>query len=613
MKTQTDLDKKLVLSLSKARIPGLRQLKYINHYLSRKEFWLFYSSLALLTLSTVFLIGNFYFTHLKIVPKRSGTYTEALVGQPKYINPLYSNISDVDSDISSLVFSSLFRHDSGGELVKDLVETYEISEDKKVYTFTIRKDVKWHNGGDLTSNDVYFTFNAIKDAAYKSPLRSSFSGVSIEIIDDYSFRFILASPYAAFLELLTFGIMPADAWALIPPESAGQAGINLKPIGSGPYRYNQFTKEEKLGTIKEYQLVVNENYYGSLPYFNLNFKFFGNFEDSINAFNNGDVDGISYLPSEMINNIEKQKSTNFFKLYLPQITAIFINTDKNPILGDKVVRQALAHAIDMNSIINKILNGGAYKIDGPILPNSFAYFAEIKKYDYNKAEAERLLESIDWKKSVISQEMFEKASGDIESNDINTKKEAEKIIRMGIGDWRMKNKEYFLVKLTTVERSENQSIIEEVKSYWKELGIKAELETIPANQIQAKTIKPREFELLFYGQVLGADPDPYPFWHSSQIGEQGLNITNFNNKEVDKYLEEARLTNDVATRQGEYQKFQKIIAEEVPAIFMYSPLYTYAQNNKVKGFAVSDILVPSDRFENIFDWYIETEKELSWR
>lgn len=612
MKKQVDLDKKLVLSLSKARIPRLRQLKYINRYLSRSEFWLLYISLASLVISIIFWSGHFYVTHLEIVPKRSGTYIEGLVGQPKFINPLYSSISDVDSDISSLIFSSLFKHDKNAELVKDLVESYEISEDKKTYTISIKKDVKWHNGGALTSNDVYFTFNAIKDNNYKSPLRSGYTGVNIEVIDDYTFKFILSSPYAAFLELLTFGIMPADSWEIIPPESASQAGINLKPIGSGPFRYEQYTKEEKLGTIKEYRLVLNRDYYGDLPFLNINFKFYANFEDAINALNSGEIDGISYLPPDLNTNITKPKTVNNYKLYLPQITAIFINKEKNPALGDKAVRQALAYAIDTNSIINKVLNGGAYNVNGPILPNSFAYFGDIKKYDFNIAEAEKLLDGIDWKKFEINQEMIDKANEDINSDDEKIKAEAEKILSLGVGNWRKKNNDYLVVHLSTVERSENQYIVEEIKNNWENIGIKVELEIMPANQIQVKTIRPRQFELLFYGQVLGADPDPYPFWHSSQIGEQGLNITNFSNKEVDKLLEDARLTNDNAVRQEKYKKFQEIISEDVPAIFMYSPLYTYVQSNKAKGFDVKNIFVPSDRFGNISEWYMETEKKMKW-
>ena len=604
------MDRKLVLSLSKSRIPKLSQLKYLSRYLSRAEAWIFYVSVVLFIISAFFLAGRFYYTHLEVMPKRSGIYAEGLIGQPKYINPLYAGASDADSDISRLVFSSLFRRNKDGVLVKDLVESFEISEDKKTYTIKIRQDAKWHSGGALTSNDIYFTFNAIKDVAYKSSLRSGFGGVSMEVSDDYSFKFVLNSPYAAFLELLTFGILPADHWSLIPPESAAQAGINLKPVGSGPYRYKQHVKEEKLGTIKEYELIVNEEYYGQIPYVGLNFKFFTDFESAISALNNNEIDGISYIPADLKDDIAKPRAISLHKLYLPQVNAVFINKAKNAALGDKALRQALVYGLDVNSLINNILKGEAYAVSGPILPGNFAYYAGTKKYDFSQAEAVKLLEGIDWKIFDISSEAIEKAKSDVESENENTRTQAQKILRMDVGKWRKKGDDFLLLRLMTVERPENQAVAEELRKYWEKIGVKIELEIIPASQIQSKTIKPRDFDLLLYGQVLGADPDPYPFWHSSQAGEQGLNISDFSDKEADRLLEDARLADDAVLRQEKYKRFQELIAEEVPAIFLYSPLYTYAQNLRLKGFFGQNIYVPSDRFNNVGEWYLETEKRL---
>ena len=607
-----DLDKKLVLSLSKSRIPKLKQLKYIKNYLSKQELWLLRGSIATILLSAIFLGTYFYFTHLEIVPKTGGEYTEGLVGTPKYINPLYEKVSDVDNDISKLIFSSLFKRDKHGELVKDLVEDYQISDDKKVYSFKIKDNVNWHNGTRLTANDIYFTFSAIKALEYKSPLRVSFVGVTIEMVDDYNFKLVLSNPYAAFFELLTFGIMPAELWSLIQPEAAGLAGLNLEPIGSGPYKYSGVAKEKKLGTIKEYKLTVNEDYYGEKPYTDINFKFYAAFADAVNALNNNEIDGLSYVPSELRGDIITPKTFNFYDLYLPQTTVIFFNQEKNPALADKALRQAMAYAIDKNFLINDLLNGGAYGVSGPILPNSFAYYNEQKKYDYNVSEAEKLLDSIDWKIQEVTAEIIAEAEAQIESEeeDDDARVKAEKIIQAGIGAWRKKDGNFLTINLRTIDREEYQKIVDGIKNYWEAIGIKVVVEIIQANQAQAMVIKPRDYEALFYGQVLGADPDPYAFWHSSQTGEQGFNIANFVNKDVDKLLEDARLTSEISIRQENYQKFQKIIAEDVPAIFMYSPLYTYIHDNSVKGFDIKNIFIPSDRFNNISEWYLETEKKL---
>lgn len=614
------------LSSPNPRVPSFRQLKYVSKYLSSRELWVIRVSLAIILISLVTLGVNFYIKHLQVVPVRGGKYVEGLIGSPKYINPLYSSINDVDNDISSLVYSSLFKRGKDGELVKDLVEDYSVSEDNKIYNFTVRSGAKWHDDTDLVIDDIIFTFNLIKDKQYNSPLRAGFIGVEIERVSDNELKFVLADPYAAFLELLTFGILPADIWAQVTPESAGLTELNLKPIGSGPYKFDTLVKD-KAGNIKEYNLVVNDSYYDSSPLIDIGFKFFYSFEEAIEALNSGSVDGLGYVPQEYKKNIITPKALNFYRLHLPQLMAIFLNQENNPALGDKMVRQALFYAIDRNEIISSVLEGDAFIVDGPILPNSFAYDQEIKKYEYNPAKAVELLEAVDWKleEEVIN---IEEESGDgvneendTEDNNDMDNNEEENVEEPAIEGreteeeikrWRKKDDKYLTIKLTTVESGENQQILEAIKGYWEKIGIRVELEVLPASKLQMDVLRPRNFEALFYGQAMGADPDPYAFWHSSQVGEGGLNIASYKDEEVDQLLEDARLSSDISERQEKYKKFQEIISEDVPAVFMYSPIYIYIQGKNVKGFDVNNILYPKDRFANIDEWNIETGKKLVW-
>lgn len=608
---QTELDKKLVYSLSKSRIPTPRQLKYLKKYLSKKELLLIRVSVLVILLSIVTIGTKFYFTHLEIVPVAGGVYEEALVGAPQHVNPLYSSVNDVDSDISHLIFSSLFKRGKNSELINDLVKEYEIGNGGRTYTIKIRRDAKWHDGSEVKVDDVIFTFNAIKNNQYKSPLRLSFSGVEIERVNDETVRFNLPDPYAAFLDLLTFGIIPADVWYQVPPESATLAELNLRPIGSGPYIFKDYVKD-KMGSIKEYRLIANEEYYGNKPLVDITFKFYPLFEEAIAALNNNTVDGISYLPRELKNDIITPKTLNYNKLFLPQLTVIFFNQSRNVALADKAARQALAYAIDRSKIINEVLGGDGYLVDSPILSNSFAYYNDVKKYDYNIGKAEELLDNIDWKLVEITEEQIKGAEEKLSSEDEDEVLGAQKLIDMGAGKWRMKDDNYFVINLSTVEKTENEQIIQAVKEFWETIGVKTNIFTVPANRVQQEIIKPREFDAFFYSQIVGADPDPYAFWHSSQAGENGFNISSFNNKEVDELLEDARLNLDISQRQEKYKFFQEIITEDEPAIFMYSPVYVYAQRKKVKGYDVKDILVPSDRFVNVHEWYIETGKKLIW-
>ena len=249
--TQAELDKKLVFSLAKSRWPSFKQLKYVKKYLNPAERLAVNVCLAIILFSSIFLAARFYKTHLQIIPADGGDYIEGAVGSIKYINPLYSTVSDLDSDLTELVYSSLFRRNASAELVNDLAEKYEVSPDGRTYTIKIRLDAVWHNGGPVTVDDVVFTFEAIKNIKYKSPWRDAFTGVEISKVDDKTIRFNLAEPYAAFLDLLNFGILPQELWQQIEPASANLAELNLKPVGSGRYKFKSLVKD-KFGNIRIY-------------------------------------------------------------------------------------------------------------------------------------------------------------------------------------------------------------------------------------------------------------------------------------------------------------------------------------------------------------------------
>lgn len=609
---QTDFDKKLIYSLSKSKIPNFKQIKYIGRFLSSKEAKIIKLCLVIIFLNTAVLGYNFWKHHVQMVPIAGGEYTEGLVGAPRYINPIYSSANDVDGDITQLIFSSLFKHGADGALVNDLATGYSISEDNKIYTISLREDAKWSNGDLFTVDDILFTFDAITNPQYKSPLRSSFSGVALEKIDEKTIKFSLSQPYGAFLELLTFGIIPQNPWLPISPESAGLAEFNLKPIGSGPYKFKSLTKD-KSGNIRSYSLVINKDYYGQKPYIeNITFKFFINFEEAAKALNDNQTSGMSHVPSTVKSELVSQDSLFFHKLDFPQINAIFFNQKNNPLLADKKIRQALAFATNKNEIVSEVYKEEAYVIDGPILPNNFAYDKDLKKYKYNQGEAEKLLTNAGWVKTAITEDDIAKVATDKDSTDEKIKQEAGDKLSIGAGSWLKKENKYLIVNLTTVENENNIKTVEMVKTFWENLGIKTNLNIVPVDEIQSSVIKPKNFEALFYGQVVGGDPDSYAFWHSSQAVEGGLNIANYANKDVDKLLEDARAISNQGERIEKYKKFQEILSEDVPAIFMYSPFYTYVQSKKIKGFEVKSILSPSDRFTNISDWYIKTGKKIVW-
>lgn len=606
------MDRKLVYSLAKSRIPTVKQLKYLKTFLSKGELLLLRASLIILFLSLSFLTVRFYFTHRQLVPVLGGEYTEGVVGAPARINPLYLSINNADSDLGQLIFSSLFKRNENGGLEGDLAEKLEIGQDGKSYVIKIRSGVVWHGGGELSADDVIFTFNTIKDPDFKSPLRVGFSGVSAEKLDDRTVKFSLSESYAAFGELLTFGVMPEEFWSQVPANAVGLNELNLKPVGSGPYKFKSLIKD-KNGNIKSYNLVANDRYYGEPPKIkDLRIKFFPSVEEAVAALNDGAIEGLGFLPREQMEKVTKKNSYNYFELNLPQLVAVFFNQKSNPALADKKVRQALAYGIDKQELVGQTLAGGARIIDGPIPPESFAFAAETKKYNYDAEAAAKLLDEAGWKIREISKEEIVKAEGDKDAKEQKTKEAALAILAAGEGRWRSKDGKFLAVKLTAAESGKNPEVAARIKDFWQKLNIKVAVEVLPTSQILTEMIKPRNFEALIYGELTGGDPDAYVFWHSSQSGAGGLNLANFSNKEADKSLEEGRLTTDPETRKKNYRKFQEVMAEELPAIFLYSPYYTYLQDKKIKNLKIRTIVLPSDRFAGINQQYINTDKRLVW-
>ncbi len=574
------LDKELVFSLTKGRWPSWSQMKFIPQYLSTIEKQIVKITGIIVLLAIAGLAVSVYQQHVIQIPKSGGKYVEGLIGSPQYINPILSQVNDVDMDISSLVFSGLLKNDESEKLAPDLATDYEISEDQKSYTFHLRQNVKWHDGVDFTVDDVIFTLQAIQDIEYNSPLITSFAGVGIERVDDYTITLTLNEPFAPFLSSLTFGILPIHIWNEIPSMNIQFTEYNKKPIGTGPFKFKQLSRDAQ-GNIKLYTLERNEEYYDQRPYLEeISFSFYPDFESAISAYNNNRIEGISYIPREVKSLIKKENSVNFHSMRLPQYTAIFFNQKSNPILQSTKIKEAMSLAIDKAKIVNEALGNEGEIIHGPILPGFPGYHPDIKKYEFDPIRAQEILEEEGWEL--------------VEENGERIRKKDDQILEF---------------VLTIVNQPEQMKVAEIIESLWQKIGIKIEKHLMNNQIVEKEVLRPRNYQLLLFGEIVGTDPDPYPFWHSTQVEYPGLNLALFKNKDADKLLEEARKTSNVEERSSKYKEFQNILADEIPAIFLYNPFYTYGVSKKVKGIESIYITIPSDRFVNIQNWYIKTKRD----
>lgn len=576
-----ELDKKIALQQTRTRrLPSAVQLKYLPRLLSTREL-LIIRVTALIVIASAALVGfRFLGRHVVAEPAVGGEYVEALVGSPNRVNPLYAVANDVDQDLAALVYSGLFKKSAADGIIPDLAESYALSEDGKVYTIRLRSNAVWHDGDPVTIDDVLFTFESIQNSEYASPLSISFRGVTLERVDDQTLKFTLSEPFAPFLGTLTFGILPAHIWGDVPPLNVGLVEYNLKPIGSGPYRFERLTRD-RLGNLKNYDLVRNESYYNRPAYIKkISFRFYPDFTSAIEAVKNKKVQGISYIPEESKADLDDVHGLSVQRLNLPQFTAIFFNVKRSGLLKDRAVREALARATNAPSIITEALGGDGVAVSGPILRGMLGFNPDSKTYPFDPDQARQLLDNAGWKLP--------------ENGTIRTKDDQE-----------------LTITVTTSRRPAYEKTLEILTRDWAAVGVKLESNLVDASRIQADVIKSRKYDALLYGEVVGFDPDPYPFWHSSQQKDPGLSLSIFYRKEIDKALERARQTANLDERVDKYREFQNLLAEEIPAVFLYQPTYAYGLANKVKGFGTTIIEAAYDRFANVTSWYIATKQ--AWK
>jgi len=589
-----------------------KQIKYIPKFLSPTEKRIIKIASLIILISLGLMTYLFIKDNITTKPTYGGTYAEIVVGAPQYINPIYASANEADRDLTKLLFAGLLKFNEKHELVNDLTKEWFLDDNKKTYTFILRDDIYWPDGKQFTTEDVAFTIKAIQNEVYASPLYNNWFGINIKTVDEHTIQFILPEPHANFIENLTLGILPAHLWNNILPENAKLAELNVKPVGLGAYKFDNFIKD-KQGYIKSYNLISNENYHLGKPYIEkITFKFFPTFELAVANLKNHNADGLSFLPLNLKKDLEQRNDLNYYSLSLPQYTALFFNTEKNILLKNRDIRQALNLLINKETIIKQVLENEATEINSPLLPGMPGYqsLKDDDKINDKIEQAKKILITAGWayKTNNKSEEDTKETStnNSDENNTIN--KETKQLEQSNENKYLTKDEQEFKITLTLANQPQAVAVAEMIQKMWLAVGIKTDLNIVEANQIQKDVIIPRNFEILLFGEILDNNGDLYPFWHSSQATENGLNLANFKNDEADKLLVAMREEKNDNKKIELSQNFEKIIKDELPTIFLYNPNYTYVIADKIKGVVLKYIVTPDDRLNNIKNWYIKTRK-----
>ena len=529
--------------------------------------------LGLVLLASLLAYSAYSFTTTTL-PDQGGVYVEGLAGNPQYVNPLLSHYNSVDQDLCALIFQGLTAFDEQSNVVPALAEGWEVSPDGLVYTFHLRQDVRWHDGIPFTADDVLYSVGVMQDAEFQGlpDIRELWSRVQVEKLDQHTVRFTLSEPFTPFLDYTTMGLLPAHLWQEIPARLMPRAQLNTRPVGSGPFRLTELD-------VTQAVLEPNPHTRGTPPYLDgLEFRFYADYQSIYAAFERGDVDGISRILPGDLAWAAAGEEVNILSAPLAGFVAILLNLNNpnTPQLQEKEVRQALLYGLDRQALIDEATGGEGLLAHSPIVPRTWAYHEEVRRYGYDPEAARALLEEAGW--------------------------------RDGDGDGvREKGEQRLEFIILSDDDGVRVRLLEMIAANWADVGVRAVPQPVSFAGLVSDFLYPRHFDAALVSWELAGDPDPYPLWHSTQV-EGGQNYAGWAHRRADEVMEEARVIGDQTRRMALYREFQDIFAEELPALPLFHPVYSYGVREKVQGVTIGRLNEPSDRFRTIADWYIVTRR-----
>ncbi|MDF2461305.1 MAG: putative Extracellular solute-binding protein family 5 [Candidatus Saccharibacteria bacterium] len=491
------------------------------------------------------------------VAQPGGTYTEAAVGTVQTLNPLLPE-SATAQDINRLIFSGLTRYDAKRQLQPDLAEKWDVSADGRVYTFHLRKGVKWHDGVPFSAADVAFTLTAIQNPDSRSPLASSWQGVKFEQKGDHVITITIPQPLASFMDSTTLGIVPRHRLENVEPSLLREADFNQSPVGTGPFKMKTFAP-----SAREVLLSANPEYHFGQPKLeSFMFRFYDSSDETLRAYAAHQVTSPGRIRPESVSSAEQLSGLTQYSYTLPEVeTLFFSNTDAQ--LKDGKLRQILTRSLDRRAILEEAAAGQGVVVTQPLLPGQIGYTAKYALDPLTPGQAKKAL--------------FD-------------------------GGYKPENLRF---KLVTLEGGELERAAREIKRQWDEIGVIIEVVTADRDDLQQSYMRPRNFQMLLYGVNIGPDPDVYSYWHTSQAKDPGVNLSGYSSNDADRALEAGRIKTDEQVRQGKYDAFLAAWNPDAPAAVLYQSAYVYAARDEVAGIRnAMRLVVPGDRFYGVEKWTV---------
>jgi len=516
------------------------------------------------------------------VPTSGGVYTEALIGSMQRLNPALDYYNAADRDVNRLIFSSLIKFDEKGLPKADLAQVWGISYDGLTYNFELRENAKWHDGTPVTAEDVLFTVDLMRDPDSVLPedIKKIWTDVEVVVLSDTLVQFKLQEAFAPFMDYLNFGILPKHILGGMTYLEMINSQFNLNPVGSGPYKFKSLIVEDN--QIKGVVLASNQDYYLEPAYINdFVFRYYPDSQSAYAAYQEGVVQGISEVTADALPQILQNTELALYSAIEPEFSIILFNLGNSDVefLQEVPIRRALLMALDRRGMIDRISGGQGVIADVPVLPNNWAYYSGNDRVDQDVSAAEGLLKEAGY--------VYETEGSGVRSKD--GKKLAFRMIHP--------------------DDAFHTALAQSIQADWRTIGVELELVSLPYDTLILDHLQPLTYEvaLIDINYARSPDPDPYPFWDQAQQSG-GQNYSQWENRVISQYLEEARVMSDSSERAKLYRNFQVVFSEELPALPLFYPVYNFAVDKSVQGIRVGSWYDSADRFQNVTEWYILAQK-----
>ncbi|WP_332603749.1 peptide-binding protein [Bacillus sp. S1(2024)] len=504
-------------------------------------------------------------------PQQGGDLIAGSTGEPTLFNSLYST-DTASSDIERLIYNTLLDVNEKLEVENQLAEEVKESEDGLTFDVKLKEGVKFHDGEEMTADDVVFTYSIPMSDDYVGERGSNFKMIeSVTKKGKYEVQFKLKKPDPYFynVTLASYGILPKHILKDVPISKLGEHEFNRKnPIGTGPFKFKEW-KEGQYVKVEAF-----DDYYAGRPHLDsITYKIIPDSNAALSQLQAGDVDylvvtpGPDYKTAEKFNNVKMETDLGLNYTYIGW-------NERNELFKDKKVRQALTHALDRQALVDQVLDGDGEIANIPESPLSWNYpdnKDKFKTFEYDPEKAKKLLKEAGWTDS----------DGD------------------GILD--KDGKKFSFVIKTNQGNKTREDLAVVVQQQLKEIGIQAKPQIVEWSALIEQMNPPNwDFDAMIMGWSLATFPDQSNIFHSKEA-EKGLNYVWYQNKKLDKLLDEAKTLKDREEYKKAYEDIYEILAEDQPYTFLYYTNYHRAMPKNMKGY----VFHPKEDFYKAEDWWLD--------